>query len=99
MTTRSDFSPQDYREARRMGIALEDGPDEHTRSYNHDGCVTRWMQERDARERAEREALDWREAANEWCNRAERARKRNRTLVWVTVLAVFVAGMAWWIRF
>ena len=68
---------------------------------NHDGCVMRWMQERDAREWAERAARDWSEAANDWCNQAERARKKVRTLswlAWVACLTVFAMGLAWWIR-
>jgi hypothetical protein len=76
-------------------------PDSRTsgdsRSYNHDGCVTRWLQERDARERAERAASDWREAANDWCNRAEKARKRVQALTWVTCLAILAMALAvWW---
>jgi hypothetical protein len=66
-------------------------------SCNHDGCVTRWLQERDARERAERAASDWREAANDWCNRAEKARKRVQALTWVTCLAILAMALAvWW---
>jgi hypothetical protein len=60
-----EIQPVEQTPAQATGRAL-DGIEVRT----HCGCVDRWLQERDAREQAEKEALDMRKGAEIWCEKA-----------------------------